>query len=53
MLRIFIDTFLNRNKGYQVPKSFLAQLERFGFNRLVCFISIKKVVSFETTFLFK
>ena len=34
MLKIFIDTFLNRNKGYQ---SFLAQLERFGFSKLVCY----------------
>ena len=31
MLKIFIDTFLNRNKGYQVPEIFLAQLEKFSF----------------------
>ena len=37
MLKIFIDTFLSRNKGYQVPKGFLAQLERFGFSKLVCY----------------
>jgi len=37
MLRIFIDTFLSRNKGYQVPKGFLAQLERFGFSKLACY----------------
>jgi len=37
MFKIFIDAFLNRNKGYQVPESFLAQLERFGFSKRVCY----------------